>query len=204
MIGAFSRVPPVHVVARGLLRGADLDGREQEGDRRGGADVLAVELAVDVANLLGVPVDRLAPLALYEAHGRAVAERGGEDADRLGVSGLDVVVQALPVDPCSSERSSAGSSRPPARTPGTPRSSPASRIIRSGARGPTIRRSTVERLTPAQRSSSASTCPLTGRWENEASAAAFIAPTLVPQKIETRSPRAASWAHCRTASAPAS
>ena len=61
--------------------------------------MLAVELAVDVANLLGVPVDRLAPLALHEAHGRTVAERGGQDADRLGVPGLDVVVQALPVDP---------------------------------------------------------------------------------------------------------
>jgi hypothetical protein len=77
--------------------------------------------------------------------------------------------------------SGAGSSRLLARTPGTPRTSPASRSTVISPWGETIGARMSRRAMSRQRASRAADWRSGGSWAIEASSAALIAPTLVPQ-----------------------
>jgi hypothetical protein len=88
--------------------------------------------------------------------------------------------------------SGVGSSRLARRTPGISSASPTKRISVTGSPRPTIGRITSPLLRSPQRSSAVVTRSEALMPASDASSAALIAPTLVPQNTDTRSPRASS------------
>jgi hypothetical protein len=100
-------------------------------------------------------------------------------------------------------RRGAGSSSDESRTPGTSSASPRKRSALMASPGPTIGRSTSPPHTDRQRSDAISAISASGRSASDPTSAALIAPTLVPQTIDTRSARRSS-AGSRIDSAPAS
>ena len=107
------------------------------------------------------------------------------------------------IQPSRLRASGDGSSSDAARSPGSSSTSPASRSNPTAVPRPITGEITLDLRTARQCDRNASACRAGGWAATAATTAALIPPTLVPQTIPTRSPRAAS-AGMSTDSAPAS
>ena len=107
------------------------------------------------------------------------------------------------IQPSRVRASGDGSSSEAARRPGSSSTSPASRSSPIAVPTPITGEITLPLRTERQWSRNTAACSAAGSAATAATTAALIPPTLVPQTISTRSPRAAS-AGIRTESAPAS